>query len=161
DSNSSGGDFNPERVQIDDDNGILPGFTAPQVNVGARLGDVTGIVNYDFGNYQVVATQSYTVSQPSTLTKETATLSGDAGHLLVASYNAENLDPGDGDARFATIASQILNNLKAPDVVTLQEVQDNNGPTDNGVTSADLTLQTLVNALNAAAPAGVHYAYID
>ena len=161
DANSSGGDFNPERIQIDDDSGILPGFTSPQVNVGARLGDVTGIVSYDFGNYQVVATQAYGVSQPSTLVKETGALTGDADHLVVASYNAENLDPGDGAGRFATIASQILNNLNAPDVVSLQEVQDNNGPTDNGVTSADLTLQTLVDALNAAAPAGVHYAYID
>src|SRR5262249_55898523 len=52
DTNTSGGDFNPERIQIDDDNGVLPGFSSPQVNVGARLGDVTGIVNYDFGNYQ-------------------------------------------------------------------------------------------------------------
>jgi predicted extracellular nuclease len=161
DTNTSGGDFNPERVQIDDDSGVLPGFTSPQVNVGARLGDVTGIVNYDFGNYQIVATQAYGVAQQSTLVKETGTLTADAGHLLVASYNAENLDPGDGAARFATIADQILHNLNAPDIVALQEVQDGSGPTDNGLTSADLTLQTLVNALNAAAPAGVHYAYID
>jgi predicted extracellular nuclease len=161
DTNTSGGDFNPERVQIDVDNGILPGFSSPAVNVGARLGDITGIVNYDFGNYQVDATQPYTVTQPSSLVKETGTLSGDADHLLVASYNAENLDPGDGAARFATIAGQILHNLNAPDVVALQEVQDNNGPTDNGVTSADQTLQMVIDALNDAAPAGVHYAYID
>src|SRR5262249_61341759 len=83
DTNTSGGDFNPERVQIDDDNGVLPGFIAPLVNVGARLGDVTGIVNYDFGNYQVVVTQAYTVTQASTLVKETGTLSGDTDHLLV------------------------------------------------------------------------------
>src|SRR5262249_46224113 len=123
DTNTSGGDFNPERVQIDDDDGVLPGFSSPLVNVGARLGDVTGIVNYDFGNYQIVATQSYTVTQPSTLQKETGTLTGDGNHLLVASYNAENLDPGDGAARFATIADQILHNLNAPDVLDLQEVQ--------------------------------------
>jgi len=161
DTNTSGGDFNPERVQIDDDNGVLPGFTSPLVNVGARLGDVTGIVNYDFGNYQVVATQPFTVAQPSTLVKETGTLTGDADHLLVASYNAENLDPGDGAARFTTIANEILNNLHAPDIVALQEVQDNNGPTNDAVTSAAVTLQMLVDALNAAAPSGVHYAYID
>src|SRR5262249_588806 len=137
------------------------GFSSPLVNVGARLGDVTGIVNYDFGNYQVVATQAYGVTQPSTLVKETGTLSGDTDHLLVASYNAENLDPGDGAARFATIADQILHNLNAPDIVSMQEVQDNTGPTDNGVTSAATTLQMLVDALNGAAPAGVHYAYID
>lgn len=161
DTNTSGGDFNPERVQIDDDNGVLPGFATPKVNVGARLGDVTGIVNYDFGNYQVVATQPFTVTQASQLVKETGTLTGDADHLLVASYNAENLDPGDGPARFTTIANEILHNLNTPDIVALQEVQDNTGPTDNGVPSAGQTLQMLVAALNSAAPAGVHYAYID
>jgi len=157
-----GGDFNPERIQIDDDNGILPGFTTPQVNVGAHLSDVTGILNYDFGNYQVVATQAYTVTQPSALVKETTTLSKDASHLLVASYNAENLDPGDGPARFATFAQQILTNLNAPDIVALQEIQDNNGATNDGVTSASQTLQMLVDALNAAAgTSGPHYAYLD
>ena len=161
DTNTSGGDFNPERVQIDDDNGILPGFSSPLVNVGARLGDVTGVVNYDFGNYQVVATQAYGVVQPSAVAKETGTLTGDVDHLLVASYNAENLDPGDGAARFTTIADQILHNLNAPDVVALQEIQDNTGPTDNCVTSANITLQMIVDALNAAAPPGTHYAYID
>ena len=161
DTNTSGGDFNPERLQIDADDGILPGFSSPLVNVGARLGDVTGIVNYDFGNYQVVATQPYAVTTPSTLTKETSALTGDNHHLLVASYNAENLDPGDGAARFATIADEILHRLNAPDVLALQEVQDNSGATDNGVTSADTTLGMLVDALNAAAPTGVHYAFID
>ena len=57
DQNTSGGDYNPERIQIDDDNGVLAGFVSPDANVGARLADVTGIVNYDFGNYQVVATR--------------------------------------------------------------------------------------------------------
>src|SRR5262249_17659734 len=159
--NTSGGDFNPERVQIDDDTGVLASFTSPLVSVGARLSDVTGVVNYDFGNYQVVATQAYTVTQASTLVKETGTLTGDTDHLLVASYTAENRARGDGAARFATIANQILHNLNAPDVVAMQEVQDNNGPTDNGVTSADVTLQMLVDAINAAAPAAVHYAFID
>src|SRR5262245_4697229 len=161
DTDTSGGDFNPERVQIDADDGILPDFSSPLVNVGARLGDVTGIVNYDFGNYQVVATQAFAVTTPSTLSKETSALTGDAHHLLVASYNAENLDPGDGAARFATIADEILHRLNAPDVVALQEVQDNNGATDNGVTTADVTLGMLVDAINATAPAGVHYTFID
>jgi predicted extracellular nuclease/2',3'-cyclic-nucleotide 2'-phosphodiesterase (5'-nucleotidase family) len=161
DTNTSGGDFNPERIQIDDDNGVLSGFVSPDVNVGARLADVTGIVNYDFGNYQVVATQAYTVAQQSTLTKETGTLTGDANHLLVASYNAENLDPTDGTARFQTIAAEILNNLRAPDVIALQEVQDNDGVADTDDSSADVTLQMLVDELNAAAPDGVEYAFID
>ena len=161
DQNTSGGDYNPERIQIDDDNGVLAGFVSPDANVGARLADVTGIVNYDFGNYQVVATQAFGVAQASPLVKETGTLTGDVDHLLVASYNAENLDPTDGAARFNTIAAEILNNLRAPDIVALQEVQDNDGAANSLTTSADVTLQMLVDALNAAAPAGVEYAFVD
>ncbi|MPZ38641.1 MAG: fused nuclease/metallophosphatase/5'-nucleotidase/calcium-binding protein [Rhizobiales bacterium] len=161
DTNSSGGDFNPERIQIDDDNGVLAGFISPDADVGAQLADVTGIVNYDFGNYQVVATGAFEVAQPSTLVKETGTLTGDAEHLLVASYNAENLDPSDGAARFDTIAAEILNNLRAPDIVALQEVQDNDGAANSAETGADVTLQMLVDALNAAAPDGVEYAFVD
>jgi predicted extracellular nuclease len=161
DNNSSGGDFNPERVQIDDDNGVLPGFVSPDVDVGGRLNNVTGVLNYDFGNYQVVATQPYTVAQASPLTPEDGALNGDADHLLVASYNAENLDPTDGATRFTTIAQQILNELNAPDIVALQEIQDNDGAGNSTITSADQTLGMLVNAINAAAPAGVHYDFID
>jgi len=161
DTNTTGGDFNPERIQIDDDSGILAGFASPKVDVGARLGDVTGIVNYDFGNYQVVATQAYSVTAQSTLVKEVGALTSDADHLLVASYNAENLDPGDGVARFTTIADQILNSLNAPDIVALQEIQDSDGPTNSATTSADMTLQMLVDSINLQADDGIEYAFID
>jgi predicted extracellular nuclease/2',3'-cyclic-nucleotide 2'-phosphodiesterase (5'-nucleotidase family) len=159
-----GGDFNPERLQIDDDNGVLAGFISPDASVGAQLADVTGIVNYDFVNYQVVATQAYTVEQASPLVKETTTLVGSADRLTVASYNAENLDPNDGTARFNVIAQEIIGNLRAPDIVALQEVQDNDGPGNaagSTVTGANVTLQMLVDALNSSAPAGVQYAFLD
>ena len=97
------------------------GFITPDVNVGARLADVTGVVNYDFGNYQVVATQAYTVAQASTLVKETRHAHRRRRPLLVASYNAENLDPNDGAARFNTIADEILNKLQAPDIVACRK----------------------------------------
>lgn len=124
--NVNGGDFNPERLQVDDDNGVF-NATSPSVSTGAQLGDVTGVVRYDFGNYEIVATQAYTVEQQSSLVKETTALQGTADRLTVASYNAENLDPNDGAARFSTIAQEILTNLKAPDIVALQEIQDNDG----------------------------------
>ncbi|MTJ51997.1 hypothetical protein FJR38_04595, partial [Anabaena sp. UHCC 0253] len=47
--NISPNDFNPERIQIDADNGVFD-FAFPNVNVGAKLGDVTGVVGYNFGN---------------------------------------------------------------------------------------------------------------
>ena len=35
DINSSGGDYNPERIQIDDDNGVLSGFTYHPTSMSA------------------------------------------------------------------------------------------------------------------------------
>ncbi|MBL6459492.1 endonuclease/exonuclease/phosphatase family protein [Belnapia sp. T6] len=160
-TNTVGGDFNPERLQLDPDTGVLPGFNVPAVAVGAHISDVTGIVNYDFGQYQVVPTHAFEVTAASTLQRETTALTGSASRLTVATYNTENLDPGDGAARFATIAAELLTNLGTPDIVALQEVQDDDGPTNSDVTSASQTLGQLVQALNAAAPAGVEYAFAD
>lgn len=163
-TNTVGGDFNPERIQIDDDSGILAGFVTPGVNVGAQLSDVQGVVSYAFGQYEVVATEAYTVTTPSTLTPETTPLVGTSSRLTVANYNIENLDPGDGAAKFDALAQQILNNLKAPDILCLQEAQDNNGPTNDSVTSASTTLQMLVDAINglsAASGGTVQYAFQD
>lgn len=142
-----GGDLNPERIQIDPGLGI----TLPSVSTGARLGPVTGVIGYDFGDYQVLAATAPSVVQPSPLTKDAASLTGDADHLLVGSYNAENLDPGDGAARFATIAGEITDKLNAPDIVALQEIQDNTGPASDGVTSAADTLQMIVDAMQGGA----------
>ena len=163
--NISPDDFNPERVQINQDSGILPGFDIPEVNVGAKLGDVTGVVGYGFGNFEIYPTQEFTVT-PSTGAAETTTLQGGADKLTVASYNVLNLDPNDADGdtdvadgRFSAIANQIVSNLKAPDIIGLQEIQDNSGSGDDGVTSADQTLQQLVDAI--ATAGGPTYSFID
>ncbi|MEM1393441.1 MAG: lamin tail domain-containing protein, partial [Cyanobacteria bacterium P01_H01_bin.150] len=164
--NISPDDFNPEKVQIDTDSDILPGFDIPEVNVGAELGDVTGVVSYGFGNFEIIPTEEFSVVTPSTLQPETTTIEGAADKLTVASYNVLNLDPNDADGdedvangRFDTIASQIVNNLNAPDIIGLQEIQDNNGSEDAGVTSADETLQQLADAI--ATAGGPTYSVID
>jgi uncharacterized protein len=158
-------DFNPERIQIQFDSGILPDFEQ-QVNVGAQLGDVTGVVTYAFGNFEVAVTEAFTPVQQSTLQPEVSTLQGTADQLTVASYNVLNLDPNDGDGsqdiadgQFEQIASQIVNNLNSPDVIGLQEIQDNDGSVNSSVTSAEVTLQTLADAI--AAAGGPRYEFID
>jgi predicted extracellular nuclease len=70
--------------------------------------------------------------------------------LAIASYNVSNLSPGDEPARFAAVASQIVNNLAAPDIITLQGIQDNSGPTNDGTVSASDTYQALIEAITAA-----------
>ena len=94
--NISPDDFNPERIQIDADSGILPGFTFPDVNVGDQLGDVTGVVSYDFGNFQINPTEELTVT-PGTLLPEVTSQTTTSDGLSIVSYNVLNLDPNDGD----------------------------------------------------------------
>ncbi|NEQ72488.1 MAG: type I secretion C-terminal target domain-containing protein [Okeania sp. SIO2C9] len=163
--NISPDDFNPEKIQIDEDTGILPGFNLPQVDVGTELGDVTGVVSYDFGNFQIQPTQSFTAGS-STIQAEVTNITPENDRLTVASYNVLNLDPNDSDGdtdvangRFDTIASQIINNLSTPDIIGLQEVQDNSGSVNDGTIAADETLQTLVDAI--AAAGGPDYEFID
>jgi predicted extracellular nuclease len=169
------GDLNPERVQIQFDASDLPFATGtlfpgtvPEINLGDRLGDVTGVVGYDFGNFEVRATTELDIT-PSGLEPETTALAGTNEALTVASYNVLNLSPlaSDDDQR-AELGSQIANNLGGPDVVALQEIQDNNGDisdcedqhseefcedlaeTGDGVVDATQTLQALVDSIEAA-----------
>ena len=141
------GDQNPERVQIQFDPTLSGGASVPAITVGDRLADVTGVVGYDFGNFQVNATHQVTFT-PGDLEEETTSLTGTQKHVTVASYNVLNLSPlpSDNNQR-ATLADHITYNLRSPDVIALQEIQDNSGEEDDGTTDASLTLQALVDAI--------------
>jgi len=157
------GDQNPERVQIQFDPNLLPdGFDTPALTVGDQLGDVTGVVGYSFGNFEVNVTEPFTVT-PSGLQQEVSTLSGSATELTIASYNVLNLSPlAEDDAQRELLAQQIVANLNAPDIIGLQEIQDNDGTeggTDSAITAANETLQALVEAI--AAAGGPTYAFAD
>ncbi|MCG8491764.1 MAG: hypothetical protein MI743_09140, partial [Sneathiellales bacterium] len=156
------GDNNPEKAQIQFDSGILD--YAPGLNVGDQLGDVTGVVGYSYGNFEVKPTEEFDVT-PGGLERETTDLSGNDDQLTIASYNVFNLDPDDTDGssdvangQFDILAQQIVNNLASPDVLALQEIQDNSGSNDDGTLSADQTLQMLVDAI--AAAGGPQYEFV-
>jgi hypothetical protein len=160
-----GSDFNPERIQIDADSTLTPG-EIPDVDTGTKLADVTGIVSYSFGNYEVLATQAVTVETLSSLAREGSLLASDEDHLTVASFNVHNLDPNDSDGDsdvadglFDLIADDIVLGLNAPSIVALQEVQDNSGSANDGTVSASETLQMLVDAI--AAAGGPTYEWVD
>ena len=167
-------DQQPERIQIDDD---LIGGKAPKVNVGAELGTVQGVVGYNFGWYEVQATKPITVEATGGLAPEVTALTGDRDHMTVGSINLENLDPkvedinlvdkkdprnvddDIGSGKFDQLAGQIVHNMKAPDVVALQEVQDSDGAEITGVTSAAETARVLIEAI--VAQGGPRYEYVD
>jgi predicted extracellular nuclease len=93
------------------------------------------------------------------LAAEFTALSFRQNRLRVASYNVFNLDPSDGDARFAALASQITSNLRAPEIVALQEVQDSNGEINDGTLDATATYQALIDAI--VAKGGPAYAFAE
>jgi uncharacterized protein len=81
--------------------------------------------------------------------------------LSVATFNVENLDPSDGPAKFAGLAEAIVRNLAAPDIVALEEVQDNNGPANDGVVDASQTLQQFAQAITTAGGPSYQFRSID
>lgn len=147
-------DMNPERLQID---GLKAGIAMPDVDVGAKLSDLTGVINYFGNNYELLVPSTPTVLQPSTNAREVTTVTGSANQLTVATFNVENLDPSDGAVKFNALATAIVNNLKAPDILSVEEIQDNNGATNNGVVAANVTIQMLIDAI--ALAGGPHYEY--
>jgi VCBS repeat-containing protein len=154
----SAGDFNPERIQIDATSALFAGYS-PAHTQGDRLSNVTGIINYAFNSYEVLVTEAVTVVQDFTMPRETTSLVGDRDHLTIASYNVENLDPGDGPVKFNLLAQNIVYNLQAPDIIALQEVQDANGLNGSDPLSGVETANLLIAAIDAAG--GPHYVYVE
>ncbi|WP_086866519.1 endonuclease/exonuclease/phosphatase family protein [Streptomyces viridochromogenes] len=120
----------------------------PAANVGDVLkGTTSGPLDYNqFGGYTLVANRLGTLESAGNA-KET-TRRQTRGELAVATYNVENLDPS--DSTFAAHASAIVNNLSSPDIVSLEEIQDDNGATNDGTVSAGQTLAKLADAIVAA-----------
>jgi len=77
-------------------------------------------------------------------------LAGDDSHLTVASFNLENLSAVTDQTRFEQLAAIVAYNLGGPDIVAVQEVQDDTGPEDDGTVTAARTLELLVEAIESA-----------
>ncbi|MFD4673030.1 endonuclease/exonuclease/phosphatase family protein [Lentzea sp. NPDC058450] len=115
--------------------------TLPAANVGdVFAGATVGAIEYtNFGGYTLAALNlGQHVS--SNLQRE-ITAQQKESELSVATYNVENLDPSDPQEKFDRLADGVTTNLRSPDVVVLEEIQDNNGATNDGVVAADQTLQ--------------------
>ncbi len=150
------GDQNPERVQIQF--GSLYEGEVPEASITTVFNDVRGVVGYSFGNFEVNAIDPVTVANGGYLRPDTTPLNASRERVTVASYNVLNLSPGDSE-QLATLGQQIADNLNSPDIVALQEIQDNSGETDDGVTAADQTLAALVAAIEDAG--GPSYEAVD
>ncbi|MEU3825326.1 endonuclease/exonuclease/phosphatase family protein [Streptomyces sp. NPDC029080] len=120
----------------------------PKANVGDTLeGTTAGPLDFNqFGGYTLVAGTLGTLDSGGLQRETTRKQSG--RELAVATYNVENLDPA--DATFAQHAAAIVDNLQSPDIVSLEEIQDNNGAKDDGTVDANETVTKLIDAIVAA-----------
>ena len=151
---TSADDFNPERIFLDDT--ILP---TPVVNVADGFTTpAAGVMDYSFGNFKLYVTEPLTRVDGG-LQREVTRLPTDR-EIVVGTYNVENLDPGDGPA-FARHADLIVNHLRSPDLIAIEEVQDNDGATDSGTTDASMSWSLLVAAIQAAGGPAYEFRQID
>ena len=143
-------------------NGVVPAANVGDVLTGATTGPVDWST---FGGYDIVAT-TLGARQDNGLTPTVATKQA-ADQLAVGTYNVENLAPGDAASKYARLGAGVVTNLASPDVIAVEEIQDNNGaPTDDkapadGVVAADQTLTKLVAAITTAGGPAYQWAEID
>ncbi|KUJ68856.1 endonuclease/exonuclease/phosphatase [Streptomyces albus subsp. albus] len=153
-------DPNPGRVKV---TSLLPfaQHPFPVANVGDELsGTTAGPLDYDnFGGYGIQATELGELADHH-LARETTREQG-ANELAVATYNVENLSPKTPQAKFDRLAGALVDNLASPDIVALEEVQDDNGPTNDKVVTAGATLKKLTDAIAAAGGPAYQWRQID
>nr|VWP01052.1 Small G-protein Ras2 [Ganoderma boninense] len=151
-------DANPETIII---GSPLDGTKNPTVSLGMQFSDITGVVVYQFGFYYLVPfTAPKVVSTPSSvIPPATIVPSDDECTITLGDYNIENMAPN--SSHMPTVANHIANFLNTPDIMFVQEVQDNSGPTDDGVVIANLTLTNLSNAVQSAGNASAVYNFTE
>ncbi|MET7621649.1 endonuclease/exonuclease/phosphatase [Streptomyces sp. NPDC005408] len=133
----------------------------PKANVGDVLSGTTeGPLDFNqFGGYTITARTLGTVTdrglEPEVTRKQSR------GELAVATYNVENLDPSDPQEKFDALAKAVVNNLASPDILALEEIQDDNGAKNTGIVTAGETVKKFTAAIAAAGGPAYEWRSID
>lgn len=160
----------------------FPGFRvtrydyAQRLNVGATLlTDVQGPLNYRVASYQVAVSQNFEVD-PNYIELTKSTLTPSKGTLTVMTLNCFNLDPHVespdkvmnprqdvdddwGEGRFHTLAQAVVLQANVPDIIALQEIQDNDGAELSEITDASDTYTLLIKTIEQLS--GLRYEWVD
>ncbi|MFD2922503.1 chitobiase/beta-hexosaminidase C-terminal domain-containing protein [Halobacillus naozhouensis] len=147
-------DYNPERLLIDVDG----------LGINAVTGDyftemITGVVSYDYSNFKIRPTGDFPELMDGGTEREVTELKSSKQKLTVAGYNVENFSAASDPEKAARLGGALVKNLNSPDIVGLTEIQDNNGPKDDGTIAADESYQALIDAIEAAG--GPSYKFIN
>ncbi|ETS77558.1 hypothetical protein PFICI_11432 [Pestalotiopsis fici W106-1] len=153
-------DGNPEAIRITDP---LDGTDNPSDSkLGDKFEDIIGVVTQVYGFYHILPLTNITVIEslsPALPDATTLTSDGVCSGLTVGDYNVENFAPSD-TAHVQDVAAHIVDYLLTPDLLFIQEIQDNNGETDDGVVESDVTLSTLTAAIAELSGVTYNYTYI-
>ena len=158
------------------DSGDNFGNDGSTIRLGAELNDtVEGVINFSFGDYQLVVTETLDIDESTNSGARQDTPDDVGGTLQVASVNVLNYfstidvsgagtgPNGDLDPRGADTPEELVRQTEklvanitgtGAEVLALQEIENNGFGVDSAA-------QTLVDALNAEAAPGVHYAFVD
>ncbi|KAI9925635.1 hypothetical protein ASPWEDRAFT_41755 [Aspergillus wentii DTO 134E9] len=150
-------DSNPEAIII---GSPLDGTKNPtDSKLGDTLSNITGIITQAYGYYTLLPLTALNVTGSNGTEAAPTTLVSDetCTALSIGSYNVENLAPD--SKHLPKVAAHIVEYLKSPVLVFLQEIQDDDGPTDDGVTSSNKTLTTLTNEIQSRN--GRNYTFTD
>jgi predicted extracellular nuclease len=152
-------DANPETIIIGTP---LDGSTNPDdTKLGDYLGDVTGIITNAFGFYRILPLTAVATVEQSSPDFPAASFQGNGTcrTITFGSYNAENLNPQ--SEHLPAVATQIVEKMRLPDLIFLQEVQDDSGPDNDGVTNANETLALLAATIEEQSGVAYDYASVD
>ncbi|WP_399923857.1 endonuclease/exonuclease/phosphatase family protein [Streptomyces kanamyceticus] len=133
----------------------------PKANVGDVLkGGAEGPLDFNqFGGYTLVARELGDVRDKGLVREKTRRQA--RSELAVATYNVENLDPTDPQEKFDALAGAVVTNLASPDILALEEIQDDNGAKNDGTVSAGATLKKFTDAIVAAGGPRYEWRSID
>jgi predicted extracellular nuclease len=134
-------DNNPERILVD-----IPSTYKKKIQVGDRINEpIIGIMDYEYGNYRVLEINFLQLNSMNRKKQETVKAAKD-GTLRIATYNVNNYNRFNED-KLNELADQIENDLGLPDILVLQEVQDDSALDDDGTISAEKNIKSLIGAL--------------
>lgn len=170
-------------IDADQPDRWYPGFRlvdydhAMVVNLGDKLKtDVVGALNYRSAAWQIAVNGAVSVEHGKQIIENPASLVSDRSSITVMTLNALNLDvkverpdkvidprrdidDDVGEGRFLRLARAIVRQARSPDVVALQEIQDNDGAELSDVVDASATYNELIN--NVQQLGGPRYQWLD
>ena len=146
-------DPNPERIMLDD-----AFIMMPEIHVGAVFSQpIMGVVDYDFGNYRIQPLNKLITAQNKPYTPIAAQGTLEDWQLAIATYNLANFNSLQEVERSRQVAKEIVEMLKAPDILVLQEIMDDDGSLDSQVVSAERNIASLIDDIVDASKGAVVY----